>query len=70
MGVGQAMLSHALALAGGSATLKCQVGNSRAIRFYERGGWIQGERGESDYGPWVRMHSPERAAEDRFREQY
>ncbi len=55
-GVGRQLLSHALTLAGGSATLKCQLRNDAALRFYAREGWTPGEQGEADGEPWVRLH--------------
>jgi GNAT superfamily N-acetyltransferase len=58
-GIGRGLLAHALHLAGGRATLKCQVRNEGALRFYEREGWRFGERGETDGELWVRLHSPE-----------
>jgi GNAT superfamily N-acetyltransferase len=57
-GLGRTLLARALALAGGDATLKCQVGNARALRFYAREGWTQDEHGESDGQAWVRLRSP------------
>jgi GNAT superfamily N-acetyltransferase len=60
--VGAALLDEALRSLGGAATLKCQTGNPGALAFYRRLGWTPGETGESDIGPWVRLHSPARAA--------
>ena len=60
--VGAALLEEALRRLGGAATLKCQTGNPGAIAFYCRLGWTPGETGESHIGPWVRLHSPARAA--------
>jgi GNAT superfamily N-acetyltransferase len=57
-GVGSTLLAHALALAGGQATLKCQVRNERALRFYDREGWTPKEQGETDGEPWLRLKSP------------
>lgn len=57
-GVGRALLAAALALADGKATLKCQVRNERALQFYHREGWAEGERGEANGEPWFRMLSP------------
>jgi GNAT superfamily N-acetyltransferase len=61
-GIGRALLAEALALAGGSASLKCQMRNTRALRFYECEGWTPGEQGETDGEPWVRMLSPKQEA--------
>jgi GNAT superfamily N-acetyltransferase len=58
-GIGSALLARAVALAGGPASLKCQLRNPGALAFYRRLGWSQGESGESELGAWVRMHSPE-----------
>lgn len=57
-GVGRQLLAHAVALAGGKASLKCQRRNAEAMAFYARLGWTPGEEGEAETGPWVRMHSP------------
>jgi GNAT superfamily N-acetyltransferase len=57
-GVGRALLTAALALARGRATLKCQERNTHALKFYRREGWMEGERGEADGEPWIRMFSP------------
>jgi GNAT superfamily N-acetyltransferase len=46
-GVGQALLERAheeLARTCDEATLTCLVGNGRARRFYERNGWLVGEK--------------------------
>jgi len=57
-GIGRVLLGAALALAGGRATLKCQARNMGALQFYRREGWTEGERGETDGEPWIRMLSP------------
>ena len=57
-GIGTELLAHALAAAGGSATLKCQTGNERALRFYRRLGWVEVAAGVGEFGPWVAMRSP------------
>jgi GNAT superfamily N-acetyltransferase len=57
-GVGKALLARAVLLAGGKASLKCQLRNPRSIAFYRHLGWIAGEEGESDIGPWVLLRSP------------
>lgn len=59
-GIGRTLLGHALALTGGTASLKCQARNLGAMAFYRRLGWTTGEAGEAETGPWVRMHSPEK----------
>ena len=57
-GIGRSLLKEALVLAGGQATLKCQVRNTGAIAFYRHEGWTPEETGEADGETWVRMHSP------------
>jgi hypothetical protein len=32
--------------------------NPQTLGFYRRPGWRDGETGEGDAGPWVRMISP------------
>jgi len=57
-GIGRALLTAALVLADGSASLKCRLRNTRALRFYEREGWTRGEQGGAGDEAWVRMMSP------------
>ena len=57
-GIGTKLLAHALAASGGSATLKCQTGNERALAFYRRLGWVEVAAGVGEFGPWVAMRSP------------
>jgi GNAT superfamily N-acetyltransferase len=57
-GIGRALLARAVALAGGAATLKCQIGNPRALAFYRRLGWTEGDRGGEAPGEWVRLIAP------------
>jgi ribosomal protein S18 acetylase RimI-like enzyme len=57
-GIGTKLLAHAVAVAGGSATLKCQTGNERALAFYRRLGWVEVAAGTGEFGPWVAMRSP------------
>lgn len=57
-GVGTALLEHAMAMAGGRVSLKCQTRNLTALAFYRRRGWAEGEAGESEFGAWVRLLSP------------
>lgn len=57
-GVGAALLSAGVAVAGGRASLKCALSNLDAIRFYEAHGWTWGERGFDLDGAWVRLWSP------------
>ncbi len=58
-GIGRALLARAVALAGGRASLKCQLRNADALAFYRRLGWRDDETGDGDAGPWVRMVSPQ-----------
>ena len=57
-GVGTKLLSHAVAVARGSATLKCQTRNETALAFYRRLGWIEVAAGTGEFGPWVALRSP------------
>ena len=57
-GIGTALLAHAVALAGGRATLKCQSRNSQALAFYRRLGWIEVAAGNGEFGSWIAMRSP------------
>ncbi len=61
-GIGTALLAHAVARAfahgAGRVSLKCQLRNTRALAFYRRLGWREGETGDGEAGPWVRMESP------------
>lgn len=57
-GIGKALLEHAVAAVGGRATLKCQIGNERAMTFYRRLGWIEVTAGTGEFGAWVAMRSP------------
>ena len=57
-GIGRALLDAALGLLGGTASLKCQCANEKALAFYARLGWTEGEVGESENGLWVRLLSP------------
>ncbi len=58
-GIGKALLAAAAALAEGRASLKCQTRNAGALAFYRGLGWSDGETGDSDAGPWIRMLSPQ-----------
>ena len=60
-GLGSALLAHAVAKAGGSATLKCQLGNQPALGFYRHLGWVEVVAGTSEFGAWVALRSPRRA---------
>jgi ribosomal protein S18 acetylase RimI-like enzyme len=57
-GIGRALLSRAVGLAGGQASLKCQTRNAGALAFYRSLGWIEIAAGQGEFGPWVAMRSP------------
>jgi GNAT superfamily N-acetyltransferase len=57
-GIGGALLDHAVALAGGTATLKCQLRNEAALGFYRHRGWIEVTAGTGEFGDWVTLRSP------------
>lgn len=57
-GIGRALLLHAVGIAGGPASLKCQLRNAEALAFYRGLGWRDGETGEGEFGSWVLMRSP------------
>lgn len=57
-GIGKALLAHAVAKAGGTATLKCQTRNEGALTFYRRLGWVEVAAGVSEFGEWVALRSP------------
>ena len=57
-GIGSALLRHAIATAGGTATLKCQLGNQPALGFYRRLGWTEIVAGTNQFGAWVTLRSP------------
>jgi ribosomal protein S18 acetylase RimI-like enzyme len=57
-GIGGALLHHAVAALGGTATLKCQLGNQPALGFYRHLGWTEIVAGTNHYGAWVTLRSP------------
>jgi ribosomal protein S18 acetylase RimI-like enzyme len=57
-GIGRALLAHAVAAAGGSASLKCQLGNQPALGFYRHLGWTEIVAGTNEFGAWVTLRSP------------
>jgi GNAT superfamily N-acetyltransferase len=61
-GIGRALLQHAIAIAGGSVSLKCQLGNPAALGFYRHLGWTEVVAGTNEYGAWVTLRSPRRSA--------
>lgn len=60
-GIGRALLAHAVAAAGGSASLKCQLGNQPALGFYRHLGWTEIVAGTNEFGAWVTLRSPRQA---------
>lgn len=59
-GLGSALLAHAVAAAGGSASLKCQLGNPAALGFYRHLGWTEIVAGTNEFGAWVTLRSPDK----------
>lgn len=57
-GIGRALLNTGVVLAGPRAHLKCALVNERALTFYRKLGWCEGDRGEDDMGGWVRLTPP------------
>lgn len=57
-GMGAALLAHAVAHAGGEASLKCGRINTRALGFYQHLGWLESDDGDDEMGGWVHLHSP------------
>jgi GNAT superfamily N-acetyltransferase len=62
-GIGGALLRHAVAVAGGTATLKCQLGNQAALGFYRHLGWTEIVAGTNQYGAWVTLRSPRKTSD-------
>ncbi|HWD27546.1 MAG TPA: GNAT family N-acetyltransferase [Rhizomicrobium sp.] len=59
LGVGRALVAHVRRIAGGPLTLKLDVPNRRAIRFYEATGWTRmtglDDQGVDEFGiTWAR----------------
>lgn len=42
----------------GPLSLKCEVANQVAQRFYRKRGWTTGERGMGEDGVWERLYAP------------
>lgn len=61
-GIGKALLSEAVLRMGPSLSLKCQVRNENARRFYRACGWVEDEGvgGEDEYGAWVSIRATAR----------
>jgi GNAT superfamily N-acetyltransferase len=57
-GIGRALLDRAVTAAGGSATLKCQLGNQTGLGFYRHLGWTEVVAGTNEYGAWITLLSP------------
>jgi len=56
-GVGSALLQACEAMYGRPLSLKCDVRNHRAQRFYRSKGWFPRETGMGEEGPWEQLHS-------------
>lgn len=54
-GVGSALLRACVAGYGLPLSLKCDLCNLRARRFYAHKGWVATETGTGDHGPWERL---------------
>jgi GNAT superfamily N-acetyltransferase len=54
-GAGAALLAHAIATLGGTASLKCSDMNRGARRFYEAAGGRPTQTGKDETGPWTRL---------------
>jgi GNAT superfamily N-acetyltransferase len=60
-GAGTALLGFAYAIADGLVSLKCSALNGPALRFYERRGMIEVDRGRRPDGdPYVLFRQPDR----------
>lgn len=57
-GIGSALLQHLLNRSEGRLRLKCLRRNKRALAFYRKRGWREGERGRDGFGEWVTLHGP------------
>jgi|SRR5450830_5581 len=56
-GAGTLLLAAVVAQFGPTLSLKVQVSNTRARRFYARAGWVEDDqvRGVDAVGPWITM---------------
>lgn len=52
-GVGTQLLNAALAKLNLPVNLKCEENNTNAVRFYQRKGFVEKERGESSMGNYI-----------------
>ena len=57
-GVGSALLRYVLDRSQGRLCLKCLCRNERALAFYRRRGWREGDYGWDAFGHWIRLHGP------------
>ncbi|MBV9997722.1 MAG: GNAT family N-acetyltransferase [Verrucomicrobia bacterium] len=57
-GIGSALLQHLLDRSEGALRLKCLRRNERALAFYRRRGWREGEHGRDEFGEWVMLYGP------------
>lgn len=57
-GIGSALLHEAIRRADARLSLKCQLDNERALKFYAQHRFAEGERGADERGAWVLLHAP------------
>lgn len=57
-GAGSALLLEAMRRAPAKLSLKCQHSNRRARSFYAARRFVEGETGDSEYGPWIILTAP------------
>ena len=55
LGIGRALLRHAVAARPGPWRLKCVEANTPALAFYRSEGWVEEGRGSDDLGPYVTL---------------
>lgn len=58
-GIGSRLLEWCRQKYGKSLSLKCEVANANAQRFYRNKGWFPKESGTGVDGEWERLYSPE-----------
>jgi ribosomal protein S18 acetylase RimI-like enzyme len=56
-GIGNALLEACEAKYGHPLSLKCDIHNRQAQRFYKSKGWLPRETGAGEDGPWERLYS-------------
>lgn len=57
-GIGSRLLEHCQREYGRALSLKCEISNMAAQRFYRSKGWVSMECGTGIDGPWERFYSP------------